>query len=165
MPPAASKEKTRQATVTTKLQLLYARLDENGHVVVGELSDRSRLVLEAGTKDAARAFNNAASEAVDEAYQVGNTHWLGRLATLPEMGYTDFVAVCFANCIFQSRPLPSLGEASRLKQGALIVWWIPLQCEQELLDKSENSNRAVKELMGENVENLTRLKALVVVNK
>ncbi|MCP4739334.1 MAG: hypothetical protein GY873_34645, partial [Bosea sp.] len=164
---STSEEKKRRAERLAGHMLMWARVDSTtGRVVAPTVSSPGQLLLDiARVQEANRAYNQACLSAVTEAARPGNTHYLGRAASLPAAGYTDYMAACQMQCVYLGSPLNSIGEAAAIKNGANIAFLIPRRDRPGETQIDDNTTRAVEYVMGEAADHLTKMQQTCLVNE
>ena len=100
----ASEAKTAEARRKTEVlaghRLMYGGGDAHGVFRPAELNERGKTVHDAATRqDTFRAYQVASLKNAEELAKPENIHYLGRLATIPRDGHTDYVAACRAQGI------------------------------------------------------------------
>ena len=68
------------------------------------------------------------------------THFLGRAASLPPNGYSDYMATCFSSATYRLHSLQSFAQAKMNKTGACILFHI-------LPRESSTAARTIDELI------------------
>ena len=94
---------------------MFAHLNANGKVRPPDVSSAGQLILDAGSRqDAIRVYNEGTLSTLDAALKPDSTHFLGRAASVPEGGYPNYMAACFAQCVYRLKPLQSISEAAKV---------------------------------------------------
>lgn len=165
---AKTAEARRKADVNAGHRLMYGSVGKDGIFRPAEFNERGETVHDAATRqDTFRAYQSASLKNAEELAQPENTHYLGRLATTPRDGITDYVAACRAQGIYRPTPLESLETAKRVKNGATVAHLIPEWLAESAgtgEEQGENNERLIQGLLGEAPTNLTNYVAKSNVN-
>ena len=165
---AASKAELDKKELLHKLQAIFAWIDDEGNVRPPTLSDTGKLILAiTNSRERSRAYANAALDILRRHAMSDKTHVLGRSASLPPNGYTDYMATCLANATYRLYALQSFAQAQLNKTGACIIFHLPPRESSATADDDiqENASRTIDELMGEAKEKTDRLKKELNVNE
>ena len=124
---AASAETKHRVECLASMQAMFANIAIDAAVAPPTVSAARRLVLDTATRqDSSRAYNDALVTLLIKASKPGNTHYIGRAASMPtKNGPSDYMAACYVQAYYRGSPLLSIGEAAKVKNGAIIAWSTP----------------------------------------
>ena len=164
----ATKAEREKKELLHKLEAIFAHVDGEGNVQPPVLSEGGKLLLSiTNARERARAYASSALDLLNHHASAAKTHYLGRAASLPPNGYSDYCATCFATGTYRLHALQSFAQAKNNKTGACILFHIPPRENTKTVDDDdvqENAGRTIDELMGEAKEKTDRLKKELKVN-
>ncbi len=87
------------------LMAMFASIGYQGRVKPPKLLEVGSLLLDIMNKqEASRAYNEAAIALVNKMLTSNETHYLGRAASIPAQGYTDYMASCLMQVWYHLPP-------------------------------------------------------------